>query len=72
MFPLIHQGSSRNDHVPGGEPKKTPRPFPATSTFFAIAAVLFVVWLLASGLPRILGSSGEPVSRSNIEAGASK
>jgi hypothetical protein len=71
MFPLIHQGCGQNDHPPDGEPK-TPRPFPATSTFFAIAAVFIVVWLLASGLPHFLGPSGEPASRSNIEAGASK
>jgi hypothetical protein len=71
MSPLIHQGRSHHDHMPDGE-RKTPRPFPATSTFFLIASVLFVVWLLASALPQFLGPSGEPVSRSNIEAGASK
>jgi hypothetical protein len=71
MFPLIQQGRGHNDHTPDGE-RKTPRPFPATSTFFLIAAVLFVVWLLASALPQFLGPSDEPASRSNIEAGASK
>jgi hypothetical protein len=71
MFPLIHHGRRHHDHPAGGE-RKTPRPFPATSTFFLIAAVLFVVWLLASALPQFLGPSGEPASRSNIEAGASK
>jgi hypothetical protein len=71
MSPLIHQGRSHHDHWSGGD-RKTPRPFPATSTFFLIAAVLFVVWLLASALPQFLGPSGEPASRSNIEAGTSK
>ena len=71
MFPLIHQGDSHNGHRSDGE-RKTPKPFPATSTFFAIAAVFIMVWLLASALPHFLGTTGEPVSRSNIEAGASK
>ena len=70
MFRLIHQGDSHNGH--GSEERKTPKPFPATSTFFAIAAVFIMVWLLASALPHLLGTTGEPVSRSNIEAGASK
>jgi hypothetical protein len=66
MFRLIQERSQAR-HTSGER-----KPFPATSTFLAIAAVLIVIWLLASGLPHFLGTSGEPVSRSNIEAGASK
>jgi hypothetical protein len=70
MFRLIQQ-RSRNGHAPDGK-RKTPKPLPATSTYFVIAAVFIVIWLLASALPQFLGPSGEPASRSNIEAGASK
>ena len=46
--------------------------FPTASTFFGIAVVFMLFWLLAHGLNQYFGNPGEPASRSNIEAGASK
>ncbi|RWK41913.1 hypothetical protein [Mesorhizobium sp.] len=45
-------------------------PFPTLSTFFGIAAVMIVVWLLASGLPHLLSADDRPVN--NIDTGATK
>ncbi|WP_292313480.1 hypothetical protein [Mesorhizobium sp.] len=36
--------------------KGNPPPFPTMSTFFGIAAVMIVIWLLASGLPHLLSA----------------
>ncbi|MET3582598.1 hypothetical protein ABID19_005660 [Mesorhizobium robiniae] len=49
-----------------------PPPFPTLSTFFGIAAVMFVIWLLASGLPHLLSAYDRSVPSNNIDTGATK
>jgi hypothetical protein len=61
IWPRVHRGE-----------EETPPPFPTLSTFLGIAAVMFVIWLLASGLPHLLSSSDRSATPNNIEAGASK
>lgn len=64
-------------HMPGlarrhdGDAKRN-KPFPATSTFLLMAAAFIVLWLLAVGLPKLSQIQSEPVSRTSIDAGASK
>ncbi|BCH14712.1 hypothetical protein [Mesorhizobium sp. L-2-11] len=48
----------------------TPPPFPTMPTFFGIAAVMIVIWLLASGLPHLLSAYDRSVN--NIDTGATK
>jgi hypothetical protein len=59
---------SRTHH----EGEATPPPFPTMSTFFGIAAIMFVIWLLASGLPHLLSASDRSVPSNNIDTGATK
>ncbi len=54
----------------GGDEK--PRPFPTLSTFLGMAAILFVVWLLATGLPHLLPKSEHPAPSNITDTGASK
>jgi hypothetical protein len=42
-----------NRHADDREPRNAP-PFPSVSTFFGIALVLIVLWLLASGARELL------------------
>jgi hypothetical protein len=49
--------------------KGNPRPFPNAATFLGIALGLIVLWLLAGGLPKIMGWPEPPAK---IEAGASR
>ena len=60
----------------GGAPDngrdEEPRPFPTLSTFLGMAAVLFVLWLLAVGLPHLFPKA-EQLAPSNItDTGAQK
>lgn len=48
------------------------KPFPTASTLLGLAAIMIVLWLLASGLPHFFGTTDEPVSRSTFDTGASK
>ncbi|MCF6120769.1 hypothetical protein L2449_28505 [Mesorhizobium muleiense] len=48
----------------------TPPPFPTMSTFFGIAAVMIVIWLLASGLPHLRSAYDRSVT--NTDTGATK
>ncbi|TIU68027.1 MAG: hypothetical protein E5W13_30770 [Mesorhizobium sp.] len=50
----------------------TPPPFPTMSTFLGIAAVMIVIWLLASGLPHLLSASDRSAPSNNIDTGATK
>jgi hypothetical protein len=50
----------------------TPPPFPTMSTFFGIAAVMIVIWLLASGLPHLLSDYDRSAPSNNIDTGATK
>ncbi|RWE66377.1 hypothetical protein [Mesorhizobium sp.] len=52
--------------------RATPPPFPTMSTFFGIAAVMIVIWLLASGLPHLLSASDRSAPSNNIDTGATK
>lgn len=51
------------------EPAGKRKPFPNAATFMGIALALIVLWLLAGGLPKIMGW---PVHPANTEAGASR
>ncbi|GLS35993.1 hypothetical protein GCM10010869_15820 [Mesorhizobium tianshanense] len=54
------------------EGEATPPPFPTISTFLGIAAVMIVIWLLASGLPHLLSASDRAAPSNNIDTGATK
>lgn len=63
----------RSDPQPpddGGDER--PRPFPTLSTFLGIAAVLFVIWLLAVGLPHLFPKTEHPAPSNIPDAGATK
>ncbi|RAZ92288.1 hypothetical protein DPM33_06475 [Mesorhizobium hawassense] len=68
----------RNDpHQPGGGAPdngrdEKPRPFPTLSTFLGMAAVLLVLWLLATGLPHLLPKTEHPAPSNITDTGASK
>ncbi|MBN9553000.1 MAG: hypothetical protein J0H31_30140 [Alphaproteobacteria bacterium] len=68
----------RNDpHQPGdGAPDNgrddKPRPFPTLSTFLGMAAVLLVLWLLATGLPHLFPKTEHPAPSDAIDTGAQK
>jgi hypothetical protein len=53
---------------PENKPEQ-PRPFPTASTFIAIALALIALWLVAGGLPKLMGW---PEPSHSIEAGASR
>ncbi|CAH2399035.1 hypothetical protein [Mesorhizobium escarrei] len=53
-------------------PFPTPPPFPTLSTFFGIAAVMILIWLLASGLPHLLSAYDRSAPSNNIDTGATK
>jgi len=72
MTPLIDQRSDQQPSGPHEHGPKGPRPFPTASTFFGIAVVFSLFWLLAHGLNQYFGIPQEPASRSTVEAGASK
>jgi hypothetical protein len=60
----------------GGRPDdgrdEKPRPFPTLSTFLGMAAVLFVLWLLASGLPHLFPKTELPAPSNISDTGAQK
>lgn len=68
----------RNDHrqtgdgTPDNGKDEKPRPFPTLSTFLGMAAVLLVLWLLATGLPHLLPKSEHPAPSNITDTGASK
>ena len=49
-----------------------PRPFPTLSTFLGMAAVLFVLWLLATGFPRLFPKTEHPAPSNITDTGAQK
>jgi hypothetical protein len=57
---------------PAEEGREGPPPFPTMATFFGLAAVMLVFWLLAIGLPHLLSAPDQPLPPNNSEAGASK
>ncbi|TPN80729.1 hypothetical protein FJ987_21555 [Mesorhizobium sp. CU2] len=73
-----HNDIHRNDpHQPGdGTPDngrdEKPRPFPTLSTFLGMAAVLLVLWLLATGLPHLLPKTEHPAPSNITDTGVSK
>lgn len=68
----------RNDHHQTGDGgpdngrDERPRPFPTLSTFLGMAAVLFVLWLLAVGLPRLFPKTEQPAPSNITDTGAQK
>jgi hypothetical protein len=64
MSPLRYRRRPHKDNVP-----PQPKPFPSTATFLGLALVLIVLWLLAGGLPYLLGW---PEPSPSTEAGATK
>ncbi len=60
-----------NRHPNDPEREDKPRPFPTLSTFLGMAAVLLVLWLLASALPHLFPTTEHPAP-SNIDTGANK
>lgn len=68
-FNNIRRGDRRE---PGQGGDEKPRPFPTLSTFLGMAAVLFVLWLLASGLPHLFLAAEHPAPSTTIDTGASK
>ena len=67
-FTNIRRGDRRD---PAEEGNEKPRPFPTLSTFLGMAAVLLVLWLLATGLPHLMPKTEHPAP-SNIDTGVSK
>ncbi|MBZ9823174.1 hypothetical protein [Mesorhizobium sp. CA4] len=68
----------RNDRRPTGDgapdngKDKKPRPFPTLSTFLAMAAVLFALWLLATGLPHLFAQPEHPAPSNITDTGTQK
>ncbi len=68
----------RNDHhqtgdgAPDDGKGEKPRPFPTLSTFLGMAAVLLVLWLLATGLPHLFSKTEHPAPSNTIDTGAQK
>ncbi|MBZ9884931.1 hypothetical protein LB535_21525 [Mesorhizobium sp. CA10] len=68
----------RNDRPPTGDGApddgrdEKPRPFPTLSTFLGMAAALFVLWLLATGLPHLLPKSEHPAPSNITDTGTQK
>ncbi|MFI0847080.1 hypothetical protein ACH196_24065 [Mesorhizobium sp. IMUNJ23232] len=65
-FPALFRSRRR---PPPDEGDETPPTFPTASTFLLMAIALIALWLLAGGLPHLLGW---PDTHTRIEAGASK
>jgi hypothetical protein len=59
-------------HRADQEGEATPPPFPTTSTFLGIAAVMIVLWLLVYGPPHLPSASDRSVPTNNIDTGATK
>ena len=57
MVTTMHRNMNRrpNDDRPGNA-----SPFPSTATYFGIAVVFIVLWLLASGARNLLFGSPDP------------
>ena len=68
-FTNIRRGD-RREPAEGGHEK--PRPFPTLSTFLGMAAVLLVLWLLATGLPHLLPKTEHPAPSNITDTGAQK
>ncbi|WP_246687611.1 hypothetical protein [Mesorhizobium sp. B3-1-7] len=60
------------DGAPDNGRGEKPRPFPTLSTFLGMAAVLFVLWLLAIGLPRLFPKTEHPAPSNITDTGAQK
>ncbi|RRI07976.1 hypothetical protein EH240_00405 [Mesorhizobium tamadayense] len=73
-FNLIrwHDRHQPDDGRPDDGRDEKPRPFPTLSTFLGMAAVLFVLWLLASGLPHLFPKTEHPAPSNITDTGASK
>ncbi|MDG4881118.1 hypothetical protein [Mesorhizobium sp. WSM4884] len=67
-----HDRHQPDDGTPDDGGGERPRPFPTLSTFLGMAAVLFVLWLLASGLPRLFPKTEHPAPSNITDTGASK
>ncbi|CDX16146.1 conserved hypothetical protein [Mesorhizobium plurifarium] len=60
------------DGAPDNGKDEKPRPFPTLSTFLGMAAVLFVLWLLATGLPHLFPKTEHPAPSNITDTGAQK
>lgn len=60
------------DGAPDNGRDEKPRPFPTLSTFLGMAAALFVLWLLAVGLPHLFPKAEHPAPSTKIDTGAQK
>ncbi|PBC04633.1 hypothetical protein CK220_08910 [Mesorhizobium sp. WSM3860] len=67
-----HDRHQPGDGTPDDGGDEKPRPFPTLSTFLGMAAVLFVLWLLASGLPHLLPKTEHPAPSNITDTGALK
>lgn len=67
-----HDGHQTGDGAPDNGRDEKPRPFPTLSTFLGMAAVLFVLWLLASGLPSLFPKTERPAPSNITDTGAQK
>ncbi|AZO76010.1 MAG: hypothetical protein E5V92_06790 [Mesorhizobium sp.] len=67
-----HDGHQTGDGAPDNGRDEKPRPFPTLSTFLGMAAVLFVLWLLASGLPHLFRKTERPAPSNITDTGAQK
>ena len=76
-MPRFNDIHRKDPHQPGdGAPDngrdEKPRPFPTLSTFLGMAAVLFVLWLLATGLPHLFPKTEHPAPSNITDTGAQK
>jgi len=67
-----HDRRQSGDRPPDDGGDEKPRPFPTLSTFLGMAAVLFVLWLLASALPHLFPKTEHPAPSNITDTGASK
>ncbi|WP_292194792.1 hypothetical protein [Mesorhizobium sp.] len=67
-----HDGHQTGDGAPDNGRDEKPRPFPTLSTFLGMAAVLFVLWLLATGLPHLFPKTERPAPSNITDTGAQK
>jgi hypothetical protein len=67
-----HDRHQSGDEPPNDGRGEKPRPFPTLSTFLGMAAVLFVLWLLATGLPHLLPKTEHPAPSNVTDTGAQK
>ena len=68
-FNTIRRGHQRPTDP---ERDEKPRPFPTLSTFLGMAAVLFLLWLLAVGLPHLFPPTEHPAPSNISDTGAIK